>query len=95
MKGTLNIEPPCDECGQLKNAFVEAVREVMVLNQLHLTAVVNNDPDPHRFDILIHEANEQKQNAKYAYILHLEGHNYSEKPCNLQTLNEKELQTVC
>lgn len=95
MKGSTNIEPYCDECEAFKNAFVEAVREVMVLNQLHLTAVVNNDPDPHRFDILIHEANEQKQNAKYAYILHLENHNRSQMPCNLQTLNEKELPMVC
>lgn len=95
MNPIVDTEPFCAECERLKNAFVEAVREVMVLNQLHLTAVVNNDPDPHRFDILIHEANEQKQNAKYAYILHLEHDRYSQMPCHYQTLNEKELPTVC
>ena len=93
-KSTADSFPYCQECRILKQAFVEAVREVMVLNQLHLTAVMDDEVNPHRFDILIHEANEQKQNAKYAYILHLETHGGSPQACNYRKQSVKELLMV-
>ena len=64
----------CEECRELLDRFAQAVHEVVTLNERHLLAVVENEPDPHRFDILIHEANERKQNAKYGYLHHLETH---------------------
>jgi hypothetical protein len=64
----------CEECRELLDRFVQAVHDVVTLNERHLLAVVENEPDPHRFDILIHEANERKQNAKYGYVHHLETH---------------------
>ena len=67
----------CEECQDLLNAFGEAVHEVVTLNELHLLAVVEDEPDPHRFDLLIHAANERKQNAKYAYLHHCETHRCS------------------
>jgi hypothetical protein len=73
----------CDECRALCNTFVEAVHEVILLNEKHLLAVVDDDPDPHRFDILIHIATERKQNAKYAYIRHRELHG-----CSLENHDE-------
>jgi hypothetical protein len=67
----------CEECQKLMNAFVEAVHEVLVLNEKHVLAVIEDEPDPHRFDLLIHAANENKQNAKYAYVQHKETHGCS------------------
>ena len=62
----------CQECQRLLNEFTEAVHDVIILNERHLLAVVEDDPDPHRFDLLIHAANERKQSAKYAYVHHRE-----------------------
>ncbi|MBL8213184.1 MAG: hypothetical protein JNK87_20875 [Bryobacterales bacterium] len=64
----------CPECRVHLNAFVEAVREVMQLSQLQMDALLANEADPHRFDLLIHDASERKQNAKYAYLVHLDSH---------------------
>jgi hypothetical protein len=64
----------CAECQRLLNAFAEAVRELVALHEKHLMAVVNGDLEPHRFDLMIHMANEKKQNAKYAYIHHQDMH---------------------
>lgn len=67
----------CPNCKVLRDAFVEAVHEVVMLNERHLLAVIEDDPDPHRFDLLIHQANEKKQNAKYAFVHHRESHGLS------------------
>jgi hypothetical protein len=64
----------CEECRELLDRFTQAVHDVVTLNERHLLAVVENEPDPHRFDILIHEANERKQNAKYGYVTHIGMH---------------------
>jgi hypothetical protein len=64
----------CGKCRELLDDFTQAVHDVVILNERHLLAVIDNEPDPHRFDILIHEANERKQNAKYGYVQHLEMH---------------------
>lgn len=69
----------CPDCRVHMNAFVEAVREVMQLSQLQLEAILQNETDPHRFDLLIHDAGERKQNAKYAYLAHLESHRGTSK----------------
>ena len=69
----------CQGCRQLLEEFGDAVREVLSLNEAHFLAVMNGDEDPHRFDILIHLANERKQNAKYAYVQHLESHKSPEE----------------
>jgi hypothetical protein len=68
----------CSECRVLLNAFAEAVNEVMALHNRHLMAVIEDDPNPHRFDLMIHAANERKQNAKYDYIHHREMHDCSQ-----------------
>ncbi len=64
----------CDQCRTLLDAFGEAVSEVVMLNEMHFRAVVEDEMDPHRFDLLIHAANEKKLNAKYAYVHHREMH---------------------
>jgi hypothetical protein len=69
---------PCQECVRLLEEFGDTVRDVLALNETHFLAVVDGDPDPHRFDILIHLANDRKQDAKYAYLQHLEFHEQQE-----------------
>ena len=73
---------PCRECVRLLEQFGDAVRDVLTLNETHFLAVIDGDPDPHRFDILIHIANERKQEAKYAYLQHQESHDQPEAPRN-------------
>ncbi|HUQ93098.1 MAG TPA: hypothetical protein VM120_15560 [Bryobacteraceae bacterium] len=58
-------------------AFGDAVEEVLKLHKAQFQAVMESDCDAHRFDLLIHLANERKQNAKYAYLLHVEKHGCS------------------
>lgn len=73
--GELDIENiHCDECLTLRNAFVQAVHDVVSLNERHVFAVLDDEPQPHRYELLIQAANEKKQNAKYAYIQHRETH---------------------
>jgi len=64
----------CPEGKRLLEEFGEAVQEVMSLHESQFRAVVEDDVSANRFDILIHYANERKQNAKYAYMSHLEKH---------------------
>jgi hypothetical protein len=45
----------------------------MLLQQQQVTDVVNND-DFTRFDLLLHMAHEKKNQAKYAYLQHVEKH---------------------
>ena len=62
---------------QLLDDFGQAVQQVVMLNEQQFLAIVAGDDDASRFDILIHEANETKQNMKYAYLSHLQIHGCS------------------
>ena len=70
----------CDIARQLLEAFGEAVQEVMKLHQEQFQCVLAGDIDANRFDILIHEANERKQQAKYTYMAHLDIHGCASIP---------------
>jgi hypothetical protein len=63
----------CVEKRRLLEAFTEAVHQVMLLQQQQVTDILNND-DFSRFDVLLHMANEKKEQAKYAYLQHVEKH---------------------
>ena len=67
----------CEVGRGLLDAFGEAVHEVLALHEQQFVAIVNGDSDSDRFDLLIHMANERKQEAKYAYLHHLETHGCS------------------
>jgi len=54
-----------------------AIRHAVELQEQQFTAVVAGDTESSSFDILIHEANEKKLNAKYAYLNHLHVHGCS------------------
>ncbi|MDP9055394.1 MAG: hypothetical protein M3N93_14010, partial [Acidobacteriota bacterium] len=53
------------------------VQEVVSLHEQQFHAIVDGDSNAGRFDLLIHDANEKKQNAKYAYLNHLHRHGCS------------------
>jgi len=67
----------CEPAKLLLDAFGQAVRNVTVLHEQQFRTILEGDPDAGRFDLLIHEALEQKLNAKYAYLNHLESHGCS------------------
>jgi|HubBroStandDraft_6_1064221.scaffolds.fasta_scaffold441662_2 hypothetical protein len=61
-----------DDAQCLLEAFGEAVQELVKLHELQFLAILDGDSNASRFDLLIHYANERKQNAKYAYLQRLE-----------------------
>jgi hypothetical protein len=67
----------CEQRRRLLDAFGEAVQDLVRLHEQQFLTVVDGDFNAHRFDLLIHNANERKQNAKYAYMTHLEQHGCS------------------
>ena len=67
----------CTEQRRLLDAFGEAVQELLLLHEQQFLVIVAGDLDSHRFDLLIHMANEKKQKTKYAYLEHLETHGCS------------------
>jgi hypothetical protein len=64
----------CDLKQRLIDAFLEAVREMNIVENQQIQAVIEGDPDFSRFDLLLHFAQEKKDMAKYAWITHVESH---------------------
>ncbi len=64
----------CEEGRRLLDLFGSSVQELLLLHEQQFLAVLEGDANANRFDLLIHEANEKKQNAKYAYMGHIEEH---------------------
>jgi hypothetical protein len=67
----------CQTAKLLLDAFGEAIQAVLLLHEQQFQAIVGGDSGAGRFDLLIHEALERKQNAKYAYLHHLDSHGCS------------------
>jgi chemotaxis family two-component system response regulator Rcp1 len=68
----------CPEHSRLLREFGIAVRELLNLHEEQFRAIVDGDTECHRFDLLIHMANEAKQLAKYNYMRHVEAHGCTE-----------------
>src|SRR3954447_24382803 len=64
----------CPENERLLHVFAEAVDELLMFQEQHFHALVNGETDSERYEVLIHLANEKRQAAKYAYLMHLEAH---------------------
>ena len=64
----------CGEKQKLINDFLEAVREITILQRQQAQAVIEDDEDFSRFDLLLYLAQEKKDAAKYAWIAHVESH---------------------
>jgi hypothetical protein len=68
----------CEVKKRLTEGFLAAMHELTVLQEQQTRAVVEGDPDFSRFDLLLHDAQEQKDRAKYAWISHVESHGCGE-----------------
>jgi len=71
--------PVCMERQTLMDDLGEAVQDLIGLHQHQFLAIQAGDDDCHRFDLLIHVANEKKQAMKYACLRHDEEHGCSKK----------------
>jgi hypothetical protein len=67
----------CEAAKRLLSAFSGAVQDLVRLHEEQFQSILGGDLDSTRFDDLIHMANERKQEAKYAYLTHLETHGCS------------------
>jgi len=77
--------PGCEEHDRLLDECGMAVREVIELHEQQFLAIIEGDSECHRFDLLIHMANEKKQLTKYAYLRHVEAHGCSNTNAVKQT----------
>ena len=68
----------CEEKRKLLDNFLQAIHELNILHREQVQAVIEEDPDFTRFDILLHLAQERKDAAKYAWIIHVENHQCTE-----------------
>lgn len=68
----------CREKNQLRRDFLAAIHELNILQSRHTRAVIDGDPEFSRFDPMLHDAQEKKERAKYAWIAHVEAHNCEE-----------------
>src|ERR1700758_2094595 len=62
----------CREKHRLLHEFLDTIRELTSLQDLQTRAVIEGDPEFARFDVLLHFAQERKEQAKYAWIAHVE-----------------------
>ena len=71
---TLHGSLRCEEHGRLMDDFAATVKELLELHQQQFEAAIRKDPECNRFDSLIQIASEKRQQAKYAYLRHVEEH---------------------
>ncbi|MEO8596356.1 MAG: hypothetical protein ABI759_23765 [Candidatus Solibacter sp.] len=64
----------CMEKNRLLDDFLTAIRQLIELQEQQTRAVIEGDPDFCRFDFLLHVAQENKDRAKYLWMLHVDSH---------------------
>ena len=64
----------CEVKLRLMEEFLAAATDVVTAHNEQVEALMEDDPDFNRFDLLIHSATERKRRAKYEYLAHLERH---------------------
>jgi len=64
----------CANKQRLLREFLNAIQELTAIQAQQTRAVIEGDDDFTRFDVLLHLAQERKDQAKYAWIAHVEGH---------------------
>jgi len=67
----------CQQARELLDELGETIRDLIRLHEEQFQSLLGGDLDGSRFDPLIHMANERKNEAKYAYLHHLETHGCS------------------
>jgi hypothetical protein len=64
----------CEEKHRLLREFLNTIQELNAIQAEQTRAVIEGDDDFTRFDVLLHLAQERKDQAKYAWIAHVEEH---------------------
>jgi hypothetical protein len=64
----------CEEKNRLQNNFLQAIRNYNILLEQQTGAVISGDEDFNRFDILLHAAQDEKERAKYLWMMHVDSH---------------------
>ncbi len=64
----------CEEKLRLMEEFLAAATDLVTAHNEQVKALMEQDPEFNRFDIVIHAATERKRRAKYAYLAHLDKH---------------------
>jgi hypothetical protein len=64
----------CAEKLHLSDLYIEAVREIMQLEDAEISAVINGGVGLERFDLALRVAREKRDRAKLAFTLHLQQH---------------------
>jgi len=68
----------CAEKVRLEGEFLKAIHELIALHAQQTQAVIDEDPEFSRFDLLIHSAGEHKDRTKYILMAHIEAHGCGE-----------------
>lgn len=64
----------CLERLRLAEAFLDATREVIAIQDRQMQALKRGDSGFMRYDRMLHEAQDRKESAKYAWLNHVETH---------------------
>jgi hypothetical protein len=64
----------CEEKNRLLGEFLRAIHALNDLLKQQMECVTGGDADFTRLDGLLHVAQEKKENAKYAWMAHVEAH---------------------
>jgi len=64
----------CQEKRRLLDNFLHTIRELNALHRQFVQAVIDDSADMTRLDVALHLAEEKKDEAKFACILHAEEH---------------------
>jgi hypothetical protein len=74
LKRLSELAPGCATAQMLLRAFLACLEEMHDLYDQQFWAIISEDAEFHRFDLLIHEVNDRRENAKYALMQHVEEH---------------------
>ena len=64
----------CERKAQLQDEFMRAIQELNLIQRQQVEAVITGDDDFSRFDLLLFDAQENKDKAKYELLAHIEHH---------------------
>ena len=68
----------CKEKNRLLKEFLSAIHELIEIQKPQTQAVFDRETNFARFDVLLRIALERKEDAKYAWITHVESHHCEE-----------------
>ena len=64
----------CSEQRRLSELYLQAVQEIMQLEQAEIEAVMSSSGGLDRFHLALEVARKKRDEAKLAYMLHIQGH---------------------